>query len=105
MAATPPATHTNQGATVNNIRIGNLDPEVTENNIRSIFAQHGAIERFKMMTDRETGQPRGFGFIQMSNDADAEKAIVALNGTDCNGKALKVHPARPQLHRASRKRS
>ncbi|HXR39797.1 MAG TPA: RNA-binding protein [Terracidiphilus sp.] len=87
---------------MNNIRIGNLDPEVTEHNIRSIFAQHGAIERFKIMTDRATGQPRGFGFIQMANDADAEKAIVALNGTECNGKALKVHPARPQLHRGSR---
>jgi len=87
---------------VNNIRIGNLDPEVTEHNIRSIFAQHGAIERFKIMTDRATGLPRGFGFIQMANDADAEKAIVALNGTECNGKALNVLPARPQLHRGSR---
>ena len=87
---------------MNNIRIGNLDPDVTEHNIRSIFAQHGVIERVKMMTDRATGEPRGFGFIQMTNDADAEKAIVALNGADCNGKALKVHPARPQLHRANR---
>ena len=87
---------------MNNIRIGNLDPNVTEHNIRSIFAQHGVIERFKMMTDHATGLPRGFGFIQMTSDADAEKAIVALNGADCNGKALKVHPARPQLHRASR---
>jgi cold-inducible RNA-binding protein len=87
---------------VNNIRIGNLSPDVTEHNIRSIFAEHGAIERFKMMTDRETGVSRGFGFVQMANDADAEKAIVALNGTECNGKALKVYPARPQLHRGKR---
>jgi len=101
MAGTPPKV-ANQGAIVNNIRIGNLDPDVTERNIRSIFAQHGAIERFKMMTDRATGLPRGFGFVQMANDADAEKAIVALNGTECNGKALKVHPARPQLHRGNR---
>jgi RNA recognition motif-containing protein len=87
---------------VNNIRVGNLTPNVTEQHIRSIFAPHGAVERFKMMTDRWTGLPRGFGFIQMANDADAEKAIVALNGTDFNGKALKVNPARPQLHRTSR---
>lgn len=90
---------------MNNIRIGNLDPNVTEHNIRSIFAQHGVIERVKMMTDRATGRPRGFGFIQMSNDADAEKAIVALDGTDCYGKALKVDPARPQLHRSRTRRS
>ncbi len=87
---------------MNNIRVGNLTPNVTEQHIRSIFALHGAVERFKMMTDRWTGLPRGFGFIQMANDADAEKAIVALNGTDFNGKALKVNPARPQLHRTSR---
>ena len=87
---------------MNNIRIGNLSPDVTEHNIRSIFAEHGAVERFKMMTDRATGLSRGFGFVQMTNDADAEKAIVALNGTECNGKALKVHPARPQLHRGNR---
>jgi RNA recognition motif-containing protein len=52
-----------------------------------------------MMTDRWTGLPRGFGFIQMKTDAAAEQAIVALNGTDLNGKALRVNQARPQLHR------
>jgi RNA recognition motif-containing protein len=57
-----------------------------------------------MMTDRWTGLSRGFGFIQMKTDAEAEKAIVVLNGTDLNGKVLKVNQARPQLHRRSRKR-
>jgi RNA recognition motif-containing protein len=58
-----------------------------------------------MMTDRWTGLSRGFGFIEMKTDARAEKAIVALNGTDLNGKVLKVHPARPQLHRTMRGKS
>ena len=90
---------------MNNIRVGNLSPSVTEQHIRSMFSQHGSVERLKMMTDRWTGLPRGFGFVEMTEDADAAKAIVALDGTDFNGKVLKVNPARPQLHRASRKRS
>lgn len=89
---------------MNNILVGNLNPNVTEQDIRSLFEPLGTIQRSKMMTDRWTGLSRGFGFIQMKTDADAEKAIVVLNGTDLNGKALKVNPARPQLHRKSRKR-
>jgi RNA recognition motif-containing protein len=57
-----------------------------------------------MMTDRWTGLSRGFGFIQMKTDAEAEKAIVVLNGTDLKGKVLRVNQARPQLHRKSHKR-
>jgi len=87
---------------VNNILVGNLSPNVTEQDIRSVFEKHGAIQRFKMMTDRWTGLPRGFGFVQMTNDAAAEIAIGALNGTDLNGKALQVSQARPQLHRCNR---
>ncbi len=83
---------------MNNILVGNLSPNVTEQDIRSVFAKHGKVRRFKMMTDRWTGLSRGFGFIQMKTDAQAEKAITALNGTDLNGKALKVNQARPQLH-------
>jgi len=60
---------------------------------------------FKMMTDRRTGLSRGFGFIQMKTDAEAGKAIVALNGTDLNGNVLKVNQARPQLHRTVRGKS
>lgn len=87
---------------MNNILVGNLSPNVTEQDIRSIFEKHGAVRRFKMMTDRWTGLPRGFGFIQMKTDAEAEEAIGALNGTDFNGKILKVNQARPQLHRRTR---
>ena len=93
-----------KGTPLNNILIGNLDPNVTEQDIRPLFERHGEIQRFKMMTDRGTGQSRGFGFVQMKTDAEAEQAIVALNGVDLNGKVLTVNPARPQLHRRARKR-
>jgi RNA recognition motif-containing protein len=89
---------------MNNILIGNLSPEVTEEDIRPLFGKHGTVQRFKIMTDRRTGLSRGFGFIQMKTDAAAELAIVALDGTDLNGKALQVRQARPQLHRTGRKR-
>ena len=89
---------------MNNILVGNLNPNVTELDIRSLFETHGAVERSKVMTDRWTGLSRGFGFIQMKTDAEAEKAIGVLNGADLNGKAIKVNQARPQLHRKSRKR-
>jgi RNA recognition motif-containing protein len=88
---------------VNNILVANLSPKVTEQDIRSIFERHGKVERLKMMTDRWTGTPRGFGFVQMKNDLEAEQAIAALNGTDLEGKALKLNHARPQLHRSPKK--
>jgi len=84
---------------MNNILVGNLSPNSTERDIRSIFEQHGTVEQFKMMTDLKTDRPRGFAFVRMKHDAEAEKAIVALDGTDLNGMALKVNPARPQIHR------
>jgi len=87
---------------MNNILVGNLNPSVTERDIRSLFEKHGSVQRFKMMTDRWTGLSRGFGFVQMKTDAEAKQAIVALNGTDLNGEVLKVNQARPQLHRETR---
>ena len=87
---------------MNNILVGNLTPNATEQDIRSLFEKHGAVQRFKMMTDRFTGLSRGFGFIEMKTDADAKKAIAVLNGTNLNGKILKVNQARPQLHRRIR---
>ena len=89
---------------MNNILVGNLIPNVTEQDIRPLFEKHGVAQRFKMMTDRWTGLSRGFGFIQMKTDADAEEAIIALNGSELNGKALEVSHARPQLHRSGSKR-
>jgi RNA recognition motif-containing protein len=87
---------------MNNILVGNLNPNVTEQDIRSMFEKHGTVRQSKMMTDRFTGLSRCFGFIQMKTDAQAEAAVVALDGTDLNGKVLKVNHARPQLHRTIR---
>ena len=87
---------------MNNIIVGNLSCGITEQDIRPLFERHGAVKRFKLMTDRWTGLSRGFGFIQMKTDSKAQEAIVALNGTDLKGKALRVSQARPQLHRTIR---
>jgi cold-inducible RNA-binding protein len=84
---------------VNNILVGNLSPSAAEQDIRSIFEQHGTVERLKMMTDLKTDQPRGFAFVQMRNDAEAERAIAAIDGTELSGRAIRVSAARPQLHR------
>jgi RNA recognition motif-containing protein len=88
---------------MNNIFIGNLSPDATERDIRSIFEKHGTVERFRIMTDRETGQPRGFAFVEMTDDAAAKTAIAALNGAELNGRAIHVNAARPQLYRNSGK--
>jgi RNA recognition motif-containing protein len=87
---------------MHNIRIGNLSPGVSEDEIRSILVSHGTVERFKMMIDRWTGLRRGFAFVEMADDAEAEKAIVALDGSEFKGKVLQVSPARPQVHRGAR---
>ena len=91
---------------MNNILIANLSPSVTEQDIRSLFEQHGRVQRSKLMTDRWTGLSRGFGFIQMKVDGAAPVAISALDGTELGGKSLKVREARPQLHhRTSQKKA
>lgn len=87
---------------MNNIFVGNLSLDATEQGIRDLFEKHGVVERFRIMTDRATGQPRGFAFIEMTDDACAEKAIDALNGTEFGGRVIQVNPARLQLHRHSR---
>ena len=86
---------------MNNIFVGNLSPDATEEGIRTIFEIHGTVERFRIMTDRQTGQPRGFAFVEMTDDAAAENAIKALDGTELNGRVIHVNQARPQLHRHS----
>ena len=84
---------------MNNILVENLSPTATEQDIRSVFEQHGTVERFKMMTDFKTDQPKGFAFVQMRNDAEAERAIAAIDGTELSGRPIRVSAARPQLHR------
>lgn len=78
------------------IFVGNLDFGVTEDQIRSLFEAHGAVERVTIMTDRDTGRSRGFGFVEMANAAEADQAITAINGTNLNGRALNVNEARPK---------
>lgn len=73
--------------------VGNLPFSVSEEDIRELFSQHGEVQSVRLITDRETGRPRGFGFVEMSND-DADKAMKALNGTDFSGRALRVDEAR-----------
>jgi len=79
-----------------NIFVGNLSFGATEETVRSLFASHGTVERVNIVTDRDTGQARGFGFVEMTNDVEGEKAIAALNGKDLDGRALNVNEAHPK---------
>lgn len=83
-----------------NIFVGNLSFAATEDSVRSLFETHGSVGRVNIVTDRDTGQPRGFGFVEMANDGEGEKAIAALNGTDLDGRTLNVNEARPKAERA-----
>ena len=79
-----------------NIYVGNLGLSTSEEALRQVFAAFGAVNRVSIMTDRETGEPRGFGFVEMASATDADKAIVALNGTLLDERALIVNEARPK---------
>jgi len=84
-----------------NIFVGNLSFGTTEDTVRSMFAAHGSVDRVNIVTDRDTGQARGFAFVEMSDTAEADRAIAALNGTDLDGRALNVNEARPKTDRGS----
>lgn len=77
---------------VTKLFVGNLPFTATDESVRALFARHGTVETLALITDRDTGRPRGFGFIEMAN-ADAARAIQALNGTDFEGRTLKVNEA------------
>ena len=79
--------------------VGNLSVSATEDMLRSLFEKYGPVERVNIVTDRDTGQPRGFGFVEMSNYAEALKAIGALNRTDLEGRTLTVSEALPKTDR------
>ncbi len=74
------------------IYVGNLPFSATEQDVKALFERHGKVESVKLINDRETGKPRGFGFVEMSS-ADAARAMQALNGTDFDGRPLKVNEA------------
>ena len=82
------------------IFVGNLSFSATEESVRSLFETHGAVDRVSIMTDRETGRSRGFGFVEMGNDNEASKAVSVLNGKEVGGRALTVNEARPKTDRA-----
>ncbi|HEY2016841.1 MAG TPA: hypothetical protein VGH38_25225, partial [Bryobacteraceae bacterium] len=82
-----------------NIFVGNLSFSATEAMVRSLFEKYGPIDQINIVTDRDSGQPKGFGFVEMTNDADAAKAIAALNGYDLEGRTLTVNEARPKTDR------
>jgi RNA recognition motif-containing protein len=81
---------------VTNIFVGNLSYQTTQEELQAAFSHYGAVERVSIMTDRDTGQPRGFAFVEMTNRDDANRAIAGLNGTEMNGRALNVNEARPK---------
>ncbi|MCB0325736.1 MAG: RNA-binding protein [Bdellovibrionales bacterium] len=83
-----------------NIYVGNLSYEVKEDSLEQLFADFGAVRSAKVVRDMATGKSRGFGFIEMESEADGEKAIEALNGSDFSGRKLVVNAARPKQPRS-----
>ena len=79
-----------------NIFVGNLSYQTTQEDLYAAFAAYGSVERVNIVTDRETGQPRGFAFVEMTERRDAETAITKLNGLELNGRAMNVNEARPK---------
>ena len=82
-----------------NIFVGNLSFNTNEDELRQIFEGYGQVERVSILTDRETGRSRGFGFVEMNSDEDGEKAITALNGSQVGGRTINVNEARPKSDR------
>jgi len=84
-----------------NIFVGNLSFNTTEDELRQLFSAYGQVDRVSIMTDRDTGRSRGFGFVEMANTEDGEKAIAALNGSQLGGRTLNVNEARPKPERSA----
>lgn len=83
-----------------NIFVGNLSYNTTEQTLRSLFEEYGSVERANVVTDRDTGRAKGFGFIEMAVNEEAERAIAGLNGLEMDGRALNVNEARPREERS-----
>jgi len=84
---------------VKNIFVGNLSYGTTDQELRTLFESYGTVERVSIITDRDTGRSRGFAFVEMNDDAEADRAIEALNGYEVSGRALNVNEARPRAER------
>ncbi len=85
-----------------NIYVGNLPYSTTDADMEDLFSQFGEVSRTHIITDRETGRSRGFGFVEMTNDEEGKKAIEELNGKDFGGRVLTVNEARPREERGGR---
>lgn len=83
------------------IYVGNLSYQVTQDDLNAVFAEYGTVKRVQLPTDRETGRIRGFGFVEMSSDAEEEAAIEALDGAEWMGRDLKVNKAKPRENQNS----
>ena len=82
-----------------NIFVGNLSFNTGEDELRQLFEGYGQVDRVSIMTDRDTGRSRGFGFVEMNSSEDGEKAIAALNGSQVGGRTINVNEARPKTER------
>ena len=85
-----------------NIYVGNLSHDVTEDELQQAFAAHGEVASANIISDKFSGQSRGFGFVEMPKNEEAQAAITALNGTDLKGRPLNVNEARPKTDRPRR---
>ncbi len=81
-----------------NIFVGNLDITVTDDQLRDLFSGHGAVETVTIVVDRDTREPRGIAFVEMTQATEAQAAIAALDGKILNGRSMRVNEARPKLH-------
>jgi cold-inducible RNA-binding protein len=82
--------------------VGNLSYEVTDGDLQNLFVPHGAVQSAQVIMDRDTGRSKGFGFVEMDNNDQAQAAITALNGHEVNGRTLTVNEARPRQERGDR---
>jgi RNA recognition motif-containing protein len=86
------------------IYVGNLAFETTESEVNELFSKHGEVSEVALITDRDTGRPRGFGFVEMRNEQSARNAIAALDGIEIGGRQIKVNEARARTDRGGGQR-
>ncbi len=86
-----------------NIYVGNLPYDIGEDELRDVFSQFGEVSKVNIIMDKFSGQPKGFGFVEMPNDSEADEAIKALNDSALKGRNLKVNQAKPRRERSQRK--
>jgi RNA recognition motif-containing protein len=86
-----------------NIYVGNLPYDIGEDEIRDVFSQFGEVSKVNIIMDKFSGQPKGFGFVEMPNDSEADEAIKALNDSALKGRNVKVNQAKPRRERSQRK--